>query len=51
MFNIKMANLKDSEELESAYDPTFGKDVSFKLDQQVGSASISPCGRDVVLAS
>ncbi|KAL8829484.1 MAG: hypothetical protein Q9191_001991 [Dirinaria sp. TL-2023a] len=30
---------------------TFGKDVSFHLDKPVGSASISPCGRDVVLAS
>lgn len=31
--------------------PTFGKDGSFRLDEPVGSASISPCGRDVVLAS
>ena len=30
---------------------TFGQDVSFKLEQPVGSMSISPCGRDVVLAS
>ena len=31
--------------------PTFGQDGSFRLDKPVGSASISPCGRDVVLAS
>ncbi|KAL9131143.1 MAG: hypothetical protein Q9217_000844 [Psora testacea] len=40
------------EELLSAFDSeTFGKDGSFHLDKPVGSASISPCGRDVVLAS
>jgi len=38
--------------LSSAYDsPTFGQDASFRLDKPVGSASISPCGRDIVLAS
>ena len=38
--------------LKSAFDsPTFGTDVSFYLDKPVGSASISPCGRDIVLAS
>lgn len=31
--------------------PTFGKDTSFAVDKPVGSMSISPCGRDVVLAS
>ena len=31
--------------------PTFGKDACFELDKPVGSMSISPCGRDVVLAS
>ena len=31
--------------------PTFGKDGSFEVDKPVGSMSISPCGRDVVLAS
>ncbi|KAL9625634.1 MAG: hypothetical protein Q9160_000347 [Pyrenula sp. 1 TL-2023] len=36
----------------SAYDsPTFGEDSSFHIDQPVGSMSISPCGRDVVLGS
>ncbi|EER27147.1 hypothetical protein D8B26_005682 [Coccidioides posadasii str. Silveira] len=36
----------------SAYDsPTFGEDGSFHVEQPVGSMSISPCGRDVVLAS
>ena len=39
-------------DLASAFEsPTFGQDVSFDLDKPVGSASISPCGRDVVLAS
>ena len=41
-----------SRELSSAWDsPTFGEDSSFELDKPVGSMSISPCGRDVVLAS
>ena len=31
--------------------PTFGKDGSFEVNKPVGSMSISPCGRDVVLAS
>jgi len=31
--------------------PTFDKDGSFEVDKPVGSMSISPCGRDVVLAS
>ncbi|MCJ1476122.1 hypothetical protein MMC13_004787 [Lambiella insularis] len=36
----------------SAFDsPTFAKDGSFEVDRPVGSMSISPCGRDVVLAS
>ena len=30
---------------------TFEKGMSFELDKPVGSMSISPCGRDVVLAS
>lgn len=38
--------------LRSPFDsPTFGKDAFFHLDKPVGSASISPCGRDIVLAS
>ena len=36
----------------SAFDSeTFQEDTSIHLDQPVGSMSISPCGRDVVLAS
>ncbi|KAF2666180.1 hypothetical protein BT63DRAFT_377181, partial [Microthyrium microscopicum] len=36
----------------SAYDsPTFDKDVQIRVSDTVGSASISPSGRDVVLAS
>lgn len=30
---------------------TFGQDGSFRVDRPVGSATISPCGRDVALAS
>ncbi|KAK2880167.1 hypothetical protein FQN49_000514 [Arthroderma sp. PD_2] len=42
----------ESRPLASAYDsPTFGEDSSFHIEQAVGSMSISPCGRDVVLAS
>ncbi|KAH2937386.1 hypothetical protein KXW15_001644 [Aspergillus fumigatus] len=38
--------------LASAFEsPTFGEDSSFHVEQPVGSMSISPCGRDVVLAS
>ena len=47
-----MANLEEPRPLRSAFDsPTFGEDTSFKIDQPVGSMSISPCGRDVVLGS
>ena len=47
-----MAKEGESKRLASAFDSsTFGKDGSFRLDEPVGSASISPCGRDVVLAS
>ena len=31
--------------------PTFVLHMSIRVDQPVGSMSISPCGRDVVLAS
>ncbi|POS88278.1 hypothetical protein EPUL_000898 [Erysiphe pulchra] len=38
--------------LKSAYEsPTFEIDLSIHVDRSVGSASISPCSRDVVLAS
>ncbi|KAL9586654.1 MAG: hypothetical protein Q9203_003792 [Teloschistes exilis] len=38
--------------LASAFEsPTFEENASFRLDKPVGSASISPCGRDIVLAS
>ena len=47
-----MTETRDPKGLKSAFDsPTFGQDGSFRLDKPVGSASISPCGRDVVLAS
>ena len=49
---IIMTELEASKGLASAFDsPTFDQDGSFRLDKPVGSASISPCGRDVVLAS
>lgn len=31
--------------------PTFDKQMSIKVDEPVGSMSISACGRDVILAS
>ncbi|KAL8661992.1 MAG: hypothetical protein Q9202_005118 [Teloschistes flavicans] len=41
-----------SKGLASAFEsPTFEENASFRLDKPVGSASISPCGRDIVLAS
>lgn len=47
-----MSNLAEPRPLTSAFEsPTFGEDSSFHVDQPVGSMSISPCGRDVVLAS
>jgi WD repeat-containing protein 59 len=39
-------------ELRSAFQsPTFDRDVQIRVNETVGSASISPSGRDVVLAS
>ncbi|EED19336.1 WD repeat protein [Talaromyces stipitatus ATCC 10500] len=47
-----MSSPADSRAPTSAFEsPTFGEDSSFHVEQPVGSASISPCGRDVVLAS
>lgn len=47
-----MPKSADPKPLTSAFEsPTFGEDSSFRVDQPVGSMSISPCGRDVVLAS
>lgn len=38
--------------IKSAFDSTtFEADVSIHVDRKVGAASISPSGRDVVLAS
>ncbi|KAL4805834.1 hypothetical protein BDV18DRAFT_13720 [Aspergillus unguis] len=47
-----MSDTNDPRPLTSAFEsPTYGEDSSFHVDQPVGSMSISPCGRDVVLAS
>ncbi|KAL2871531.1 Mtc5p [Aspergillus lucknowensis] len=47
-----MSDSNEPRPLTSAYEsPTFGEESSFHVDQPVGSMSISPCGRDVVLAS
>ncbi|KAE8159402.1 hypothetical protein BDV40DRAFT_273314 [Aspergillus tamarii] len=47
-----MADSSEPRPLTSAFEsPTFGEDSSFHVEQPVGSMSISPCGRDVVLAS
>ena len=36
---------------QAFHSPTFDKDGSFHVNEAVGAASISPGGRDVVLAS
>ena len=40
-----------SEPISTSDDGTFGCEGTFKVDKPVGAMSISPCGRDVVLAS
>ncbi|KAI9841252.1 MAG: hypothetical protein M1837_000917 [Sclerophora amabilis] len=47
-----MENNQVGANVASSFDsPTFTLDMSIRVDQPVGSMSISPCGRDVVLAS
>ncbi|KAI9809114.1 MAG: hypothetical protein M1825_002403 [Sarcosagium campestre] len=47
-----MVGNEEGQRQASAFDsPTFTLDISIRVDQPVGSMSISPCGRDVVLAS
>jgi hypothetical protein len=47
-----MEDEKQDKIIKSAYDSTtFDADVSIHVDRDVGSASISPSGRDVALAS
>ncbi|KAJ5595522.1 uncharacterized protein N7459_001730 [Penicillium hispanicum] len=47
-----MSSSMEPRPLTSAFEsPTFDEDSSFHVEQPVGSMSISPCGRDVVLAS
>ncbi|KAJ5825264.1 hypothetical protein N7474_002402 [Penicillium riverlandense] len=47
-----MSSSMEPRPLASAFEsPTFDEDSSFHVEQPVGSMSISPCGRDVVLAS
>ena len=37
---------------ENAFEsPTFEREVMVKINEPVGSATISPCGRDIALAS
>ncbi|KAF2839815.1 hypothetical protein M501DRAFT_737379 [Patellaria atrata CBS 101060] len=43
---------ESNKEITSAFQsPTFDKDVSIRVNEAIGAASISPSGRDVVLAS
>ena len=42
---------KKNEPISTSDNDTFGREGSFKVDKPVGAMSISPCGRDVVLAS
>ncbi|KAJ5699066.1 hypothetical protein N7462_001071 [Penicillium macrosclerotiorum] len=47
-----MSSSMEPRPLASAFEsPTFDEESSFHVEQPVGSMSISPCGRDVVLAS
>lgn len=46
-----ITNNEPAEVLTAFDSPTFGQDGSFRVDKPVGSATISPCGRDVALAS
>ncbi|KAJ6151286.1 hypothetical protein N7470_007880 [Penicillium chermesinum] len=47
-----MSSSMEPRPLQSAFEsPTFAEDSSIHVDQPVGSMSISPCGRDVVLGS
>ncbi|KAJ5772416.1 hypothetical protein N7520_002945 [Penicillium odoratum] len=47
-----MSSSMEPRPLMSAFEsPTFDEDSSIHVEQPVGSMSISPCGRDVVLAS
>ncbi|KAI1504965.1 hypothetical protein F5X99DRAFT_332346 [Biscogniauxia marginata] len=51
-FGQKMDTSKRGKILKSAYDSdSFDTDVTFHVDGLVGSATISPCGRDIALAS
>lgn len=43
---------KKGKPIKSAYESaTFDHDLTIHVDGRVGSATISPCGRDVALAS
>lgn len=43
---------KKGKPIKSAFDSaTFDHDLTIHVDGRVGSATISPCGRDVALAS
>ena len=44
-------NHEKSKRSSSFQSPTFDKDGSFFVNEAVGSASISPGGRDIVLGS
>jgi uncharacterized protein with WD repeat len=48
---VMMADVEAVQVASAFTSPTFEKDISFEVNKPVGSMSISPCGRDVVLAS
>lgn len=51
-FDQPLDTSKKNKIIQSAYDSeTFDADVTIHVDGLVGSATISPCGRDVALAS
>lgn len=52
MFIADLDYEKKEKIIRSAFDsPTFEEDVSIRVEGDVGSATISPSGRDVALAS
>jgi hypothetical protein len=47
-----MEESRKGKSIKSAFDSTtFDQDVSIHVDRKIGSATISPSGRDVALAS
>jgi hypothetical protein len=49
---VTLHDVLDAQWPSSAFEsPTFDQDVSIAVDDEIGASSISPAGRDIVLAS